>query len=137
VGLRDRWRRRPAGGAPAAGGRGGKVRGLDPLVVTHLESFVGSRRGVEAYVEPATTVTEMTVVLVAADGEWTRRRIPDARSASDLAQRLGIPIYDVHATGYPPRMREWSARQKRGEVSQPTTEDEVLARLEADLNGET
>ena len=31
--------------------------------------------GVEAYVEPKTTVTDVTVVLVADDGEWTRRRV--------------------------------------------------------------
>ena len=30
--------------------------------------------GVEAFVEPKTTVTDLTVVLVAGDGEWTRRR---------------------------------------------------------------
>ena len=38
--------------------------------------------GVEAYVEPKTTVTDVTVVLVAADGEWTRRRIVGERGAS-------------------------------------------------------
>lgn len=80
--------------------------------VAHLEEFARTRRGVEAYVEPRTTVTETTVALVAHDGEWTRRRVADERAARDLGRRLGIPVYDVHATGYPPRMREWTRRRK-------------------------
>ena len=26
-----------------------------------------------------------------------------------------IPVYDVHATGYPPRMREWTRRKSEAE----------------------
>ncbi|HEX3732513.1 MAG TPA: oxidoreductase [Mycobacteriales bacterium] len=81
--------------------------------VQHLERFTQNRRGVEAYVEPETNVTAMTVVLVAHDGEWTRRTIGSARQAAKLAGRLGIPIYDVAAVGYPGRMREWTRQQKR------------------------
>lgn len=66
----------------------------------------------EAYVEPATRIDPTTVVLVARTGEWTRRRVPDARAAWALARELGIPVYDVHLTGYPARMREWNARQR-------------------------
>ena len=51
----------------------------------HLSEFARSRRGVEAFVEPRTTVTDTTVVLVAHDGEWTRRRVAAARAAHDLA----------------------------------------------------
>ena len=46
----------------------------------HLEEFVQSRPGVEAFVEPKTAVTETTVVLVATTGEWTRRRVPSPGS---------------------------------------------------------
>ncbi len=98
------FRRRSA--APKTGGR---VRGIDPAALAHLEAFATSRRGVEIYVEPKTTVTEATVVLVAHDGEWTRRRINEPRDAAELGARLGVPVYDVHATGYPPRMRAWTA----------------------------
>lgn len=80
--------------------------------VSHLEEFVKSRRGVEAYVEPRTAVTEMTVVLVAADGEWTRRRIEGPDTARKLGSKLSIPVYDVSATGYPQRMREYTRRRK-------------------------
>jgi hypothetical protein len=78
----------------------------------HLEEFARTRRGVEAYLEPRTTVTEATVVLVAADGEWTRRRISGPEAARDLGRRLAIPVYDTNLVGYPKRMREWTARRK-------------------------
>ena len=79
----------------------------------HLEQFVRSRRGVEAYIEPRTTVTETTVLLIAHDGEWTRRRIDSPEGARRFAHRLSIPVYDVHLLGYPQRMRDYNARQKR------------------------
>ncbi len=92
--------------------RPGTLRGADPADFAHLEQFAQSRRGVEAYVEPQTSVTAMTVVLVAHDGEWTRRRIDGPDQARKLGQKLAIPVYDVAATGYPARMREWTRKQK-------------------------
>lgn len=78
----------------------------------HLVAFIKSRPGVEAYVEPRTNVTEMTVVLVASTGEWTRRRISGGDTARDLGKKLDIPVYDVQLTGYPQRMRDWSSKHK-------------------------
>lgn len=78
----------------------------------HLEAFATSRQGVEAFVEPRTAVTEATIVFVAADGEWTRRRIDGPDAAYKLARKLAIPVYDAAVMGYPDRMREWTARQK-------------------------
>ena len=95
--------------------RPGTLRGADSVDMAHLEAFAGSRRGVEAYVEPQTNVTAMTVVLIAHDGEWTRRRISGPGDARRLGQRLSIPVYDVAATGYPGRMREWNRRQRQAE----------------------
>jgi hypothetical protein len=83
------------------------VRGSGRADVTHLEQFVATRRGVEGYVEPRTAVTETTIVLVAADGEWTRRRIDGPDTARRLSRELGIPVYDAQVTGYPQRMRDW------------------------------
>ena len=74
----------------------------------YLEEFIASRRGVEAYVEPQTAVSSASVVLVAADGEWTRRPVPDAATAFAWANKLGIPCYDVNLLGYPKRMRDWN-----------------------------
>ena len=79
----------------------------------HLASFVSSRRGVEAYVEPPTNVTATTVVLIAHDGEWTRRAVASRDAAARTPRDLGIPVYDVNQTGYPSRMREWNSRQRR------------------------
>jgi len=80
----------------------------------HLASFVSSRRGVEAFVEPPTNVTATTVVLIAHDGEWTRRAVSSRDAAFELPRALGIPVYDVNQTGYPSRMREWNSRQRKG-----------------------
>jgi hypothetical protein len=88
------------------------MRGAGSGDTAHLEEFARTRRGVEAFVEPPTNVTAMTVVLVAHDGEWTRRRIDGADGARRLGHRLGIPVYDVGATGYPQRMRDWTRRRK-------------------------
>lgn len=82
--------------------------------VEHLTQFVRSRVGVEAYIEPVTNVTQTTMVLIATTGEWTRRRVPDAKTARRIAQDLAIPVYDVQLTGYPQRMRDWNARQRPG-----------------------
>ncbi|MFH5823332.1 oxidoreductase [Georgenia sp. AZ-5] len=78
----------------------------------HFRDFVSTRAGVEAFLEPATAHDPQTVVLVARTGEWTRRRVPDAAAGRALAQELGIPIYDVHLTGYPSSMRRWSSANR-------------------------
>jgi hypothetical protein len=79
----------------------------------HLARFLESREQVEAFVEPRTTVTDPTVVLVAGDGEWTRRRVPSAEWAHAFARKRGIASYDAARTGYPPRMREWNRRRSQ------------------------
>jgi hypothetical protein len=111
MGLFDRLRGRGSG-TRGDGRRGTLDRGSQRADLTHLEQFVATRRGVEGYVEPRTAVTEATIVLVAADGEWTRRRIDGPDVARKLSRDLAIPVYDAQVTGYPRRMRDWSARQK-------------------------
>ena len=115
MGLFDRLRRRgrTRSRADGDGRRATLDRGSHRGDLAHIEQFVASRRGVEGYVEPRTTVTETTIVLVAADGEWTRRRIDGPEVARRLSRELVIPVYDAQVTGYPQRMRDWSARQKR------------------------
>ncbi|MFG2051878.1 hypothetical protein ACGFIW_31155 [Micromonospora sp. NPDC048935] len=88
-------------------------RAADRGDLDHLENFVRSRRGVEAFIEPRTTVTETTVILIADDGEWTRRRIDGPDGARRFAYRMGIPVYDVRLMGYPQRMRDFNERRKR------------------------
>ncbi|MDO4888376.1 MAG: oxidoreductase [Actinomycetaceae bacterium] len=79
----------------------------------HFEQFVASRQGVEAFYEPQTPREPSALMLVARDGEWTRRRVPDAVAGAKLAQQLGIPFYEVVKTGYPDSVRQWNERQRR------------------------
>src|ERR1700759_1847392 len=52
-------------------GRAGCRGGSAPAAyLASLRQWVAERTGVEAYIEPKTTVTDITVVLVAGDGEW-------------------------------------------------------------------
>ncbi|MFF5992513.1 oxidoreductase [Prauserella flavalba] len=107
VGLFDSLRRRNKGSS-----KPGTLRKASSADTRHLEEWAASRRGVEAYVEPRTTVTDTTVVLVAHDGEWTRRRIGSLSAAQDFGRKRSIPVYEVARTGYPKRMREYTERQK-------------------------
>lgn len=97
-------------------GRPGTLRTADSADRDHLAEFVRTRAGVEAFLEPRTAVTETTIVLVAADGEWTRRRIDGADGAQAFAKKHRIPLYEVERVGYPQRMRQWTQRRKAGEL---------------------
>ena len=92
--------------------RPGTLRGADSADLAHLVEFTRTRAGVEAYVEPRTTVTDTTIVLVAADGEWTRRRVDGPDGAAAFAKKQSIPLYDAARVGYPQRMREWTSRRR-------------------------
>ena len=106
MGVFDSLRRKRKGGQ-------GQVRGSTKQDTAHLDEWAAQHRGVEAFVEQRTHVTETTVLLVAHDGEWTRRRIASPEAAADFARKRKLPIYDVERVGYPQRMREYQARQKR------------------------
>jgi hypothetical protein len=90
-----RNRRKPAGPGPSA------------ETIAELEEFMASRSGVEAFVEPPTSVYAMTIVVVAADGEYLRRPIKDDRQARSLTRKHGVPMYDARIVGYPRRMRDY------------------------------
>lgn len=94
------------------GGRPGVLRAAGGADEAHLREWTAMHEGVEAFVEPRTTVTETTMLLVDRDGAWTRRRIPGPDGARKLARSLRIPVYDVQIMGYPQRMRDHDARQR-------------------------
>jgi hypothetical protein len=99
-------------------GRPGTLRAANGADLEHLRQFVSTRHGVEAYLEPRTTVTDTTVVLVASDGEWTRRRVDSPQAAAAFARKQGIPLYEADKVGYPQRMRDWTAsRRAAGEAT--------------------
>jgi hypothetical protein len=92
--------------------RAGSRRRIPAADEEHLRAWAAAHEGVEAFVEPRTTVTDTTMVMVAKDGEWTRRRVAGPAGAGRLARSLRIPVYDVQLVGYPQRMRDHDARQR-------------------------
>ena len=102
MGLLDKLRRSRPGALRAAGG-GDEA---------HLREWAVAHEGVESFVEPRTTVTDTTMLLVDKDGAWTRRRVAGPDGARKIARSLRIPVYDVQLVGYPKRMRDHDARQK-------------------------
>ncbi len=82
-----------------------------------LDQFISSRPGVEGFVEPATAIYPMTLLLVAADGEYLRRPVRDREQAAEVCTKAQIPIYDAAKVGYPRRMRDYDRGIKRESVS--------------------
>lgn len=126
MGLFSRWRR-GGGGVGGDGRRQVLDREATSADLDHLRAFAKSREFVAFYVEPETTATDTTVVAVAFDGEWTRRRVGSPKAAEKLARSCKVAIHDVQVTGYPPEMREWNARAKADRAAL-----EEMARLEED-----
>lgn len=77
-----------------------------------LEEWAAGRLFIEAFIEPETVVNEMSVVLVDENGEHIRRPIGGPKGIDAVAQRLGVPVYDVEDTGYPDRMRKRLERDR-------------------------
>lgn len=110
MGMLDRLRgkkRRPRNGGFTT------VRGSDSADKAHLVEFARSRRGVEGFVEPRTAISDITMLLVAHDGEWTRRRVPSVQWAHAFCNDQGMPSYDAAVVGYPERMRAFNRRQSQ------------------------
>jgi hypothetical protein len=93
----DRFRRQQRGAVPGPTSEG----------LADLRSFMEERDGVEAFIEPPTPVYAMSLCLVAADGEYIRRSVKDAKQANQMASKHGVPVYDARIVGYPRRMRDY------------------------------
>lgn len=126
MGFLDRFRgSRPKMSGPVRDGmRTGstRVRASDKVDEMHLHDFVSARRGVEGFVEPRTAVSEVTLLLVAHDGEWTRRRVPSVKWAHDFCNKHQVPSYDAAVVGIPQRMRDYNSRIKLQRKQAGTTE---------------
>ena len=70
-----------------------------------IVAFLDSHRGVEAYVEPKTAMSPLSVVLVDVDGEWRRFELREDAFLRTLASQRGIRVFDAAKTGYPERMK--------------------------------
>ena len=107
------WFRRTASLVKKSRGYASQSRSVDDAVTSHLTQFARTRRGVEAFVEPKTAVTQTTLLLVAFDGEWTRRVVPSPEWAHAFAEHLQIPGYVAAVVGYPKLMRDYNTRNKK------------------------
>jgi hypothetical protein len=119
MGLFDRFRRgskmrRPSGDRSRTGST--TVRASNREDERHLTEFVAARRGVEGFVEPRTAVSDVTLLLVAHDGEWTRRRVPSVEWAHAFCNGHQVPSYDAAVVGIPQRMRDYNRRRKHGQL---------------------
>ncbi len=103
--------RRPAKDAARTGST--TVRASNRADEQYLHGFVEERRGVEGFVEPRTAVSDVTLLLVAHDGEWTRRRVPSVEWAHKFCNSHQVPSYDAAVVGIPQRMRDYIRRQKQ------------------------
>jgi hypothetical protein len=120
MGLFDRFRsdrkmRRPARDATRTGST--TVRASGRADEQHLHEWVSARRGVEGFVEPRTAVSDVTLLLVAHDGEWTRRRVPSVQWAHQFCNKHQVPSYDAAVVGIPQRMRDYNRRKKQQGLS--------------------
>ena len=88
------------------------MRAADSVDLEHLQTWVSTRRGVEGFVEPRTAVSDVTLLLVAHDGEWTRRRVPSVKWAHEFCNQGQIPSYDAAVVGVPQRMRDYNRRKQ-------------------------
>lgn len=95
-----------------------RVRASDRADGQHLQTWLAERRGVEGFVEPRTAVSEVTLLLVAHDGEWTRRRVPSVNWAHDFCNRFQVPSYDAAVVGVPQRMRDYNSRVRKAQKEQ-------------------
>lgn len=91
-----------------------QAKQVPEAAMRHLEDFLRTRRGVEAWVERPTNFNQATLLLVAASGESTRRAVPSVDYGYDFARRHNIPCYDAGVVPYPNRMREYG-RQLRAQ----------------------
>lgn len=108
--LFDRFRRKRPG-APSGPAASGKT-------LAELKDFIASREGVEAYIEPQTSVYAMTLLLVAADGESVRRPIKDPKQGKELCTQQGVPLYDARIVRPPKkRMEEYQKGVRQQGIS--------------------
>jgi hypothetical protein len=107
---------RPVPGAARTGST--RVRAADTADQAHLEQWIAGHRGVEGFVEPRTAVSEVTLLLVAHDGEWTRRRVPSVEWAHRFCNSHRVPSYDAAVVGIPQRMRDYNSRVRQARKQQ-------------------
>jgi hypothetical protein len=98
--------------------------------LTELEEFAASHQGLEGFIEPLTSTSPVTLLLVDRHGEHIRAPVREPEDAVTFCERLGIPVYDAKVIGYPKRMREFDKKTRRDAAD--SLEDDI-AELERRL----
>ena len=111
------WQRLVQGASRRRKGRAGRdFAEIDPdtlqATTDYLDRFLTTRRGVEVWVESPTNFNRPSIVLIAHDGEWTRRVVPSVRWGHQFADQRKLASYDAGVIPYPQRMRDWNQRNK-------------------------
>ena len=118
-------------------GLGDRIRaffaGKNNPALAELEAWARSHKGVEGYIEPRTTTTSTTLLLVDRDGDHLRGPVRDPADAIAFCERVGLPIYDAQVIGYPRRMKEFDKRRRSASAD---TLDQDIADLERRLTEE-
>jgi hypothetical protein len=89
-------------------------RGSSKADLDALRQFAETRQGVEGWIEPQTSVTHTTLLLVAHDGESLRRRVSSPQAGYDFARKkLKIPVYDSNLVPIASRKRDYDLRRAK------------------------
>ena len=81
--------------------------------LTELESFAATHQGLEGFIEPQTSTSPVTLLLVDRIGEHMRAPVREPEDAVAFCERLSIPVYDAKVIGYPKRMRDFDKRSRQ------------------------
>lgn len=98
-----------------------------------LDVFVAERKGVEGYIEPQTSTSPTTLLLVDRDGDHLRAPVREPDDAIGFCERHGIPVYDAQVIGYPKRMKDFERRRRTVDTE---ALDAEIAELERRLKEE-
>ena len=96
-----------------------------------LEDFAATHQGIEGFIEPKTSTSPTTLLLVDRRGEHLRAAVREPEDAVAFCERLGLPVYDAQVIGYPQRMREFE-KNRRAEADDSLEAD--IAELERRLS---
>ena len=98
-----------------------------------LEPFVAERKGVEGFIEPKTSTSSTSLLLVDRNGDHLRAPVREPTDAVAFCEQHAIPVYDAQVVGYPKRMKEFEKRRNTGALD---SLDADIADLERRLSEE-
>ena len=98
--------------------------------LAELEGFVAERKGIEGFIEPQTSTSPTTLLLVDRDGAHLRAPVHEPADAAAFCEKHSIPVYDAQVIGYPRRMKDFE-KKRRSAASEDL--DASIAELEKRL----